>query len=826
MDQFRGDWVLKSCASGEEKPTCINCQRQGETCDYSIRLNWEGRAKKKPGDTSQRESPPGREAAAASNSVNRATQGLISPGTTNADCHITATTDTARSRPRSSLKPWEVQQTPDVQIHHGIPTERYRTLTFVSELQSPGAAVSSPPTTRSQSSSNRDTPKSYPSPSFGALSTHDQSILPQARDSPYPSPSDSAISSPGIAPFQSKSGPAPFTYLQNSFSPSPVYQRRALSRNSLHDAKRMRITTQGPPEIEPLTSGLYPPPVSSACEFSHTPGGTVFSPSDSSDTTSDGAYPPPPFHGLRNANSRAALHRVSVQSLLSNPITDRELQDSDLHPTVNRHSGSVRETASNNTSISYGFDCGRCDLDINKNDDSTAIEYTVHPITAEQPVNAWSPATTSSFTDSEQDSRQRLTTVFTKGGYYARPVLINIPRYLTPLPSALLENPINLLYFYHFLNHTSKILVPHDCSNNPFANVLPAMAIQDTNLLNLLLAYSASHRARLLGHAEPYNRIAHWTRDVFPKLRHALVDPNEQISDTMLAAAIMLASLKIISPSTFEVPIPWESYLKLARGLFLARRQMQVKHSSDQVEFFLCRWLGYLDILGSLSSRQTEPPLLGGNYWSTVALNEPANPESDLEIDCFTGFTLECRSLLVRLAELVHECDARQFDSTTGRLLPNWTPPPLLLAQGERLLFDMTATRSQNYHRRTLHGALETGDMAALDDSYRLASIVQLYRRVFCLSPSDLKVVESVNLLIESLDRISRGGTTEVSALLPLFTAGCETQDVVQRRVIRERFKGFEGVGMRQIRRARKLMQRSWKEDSSWTVLAQGEFLG
>jgi hypothetical protein len=31
----------------EAHPSCLNCQRQGETCDYSIRLNWDGRGKKK-----------------------------------------------------------------------------------------------------------------------------------------------------------------------------------------------------------------------------------------------------------------------------------------------------------------------------------------------------------------------------------------------------------------------------------------------------------------------------------------------------------------------------------------------------------------------------------------------------------------------------------------------------------------------------------------------------------------------------------------------------------------------------------------------------------
>src|SRR4051794_11968577 len=31
----------------ETRPTCVNCQRQSESCDYSIRLNWDGRGKKK-----------------------------------------------------------------------------------------------------------------------------------------------------------------------------------------------------------------------------------------------------------------------------------------------------------------------------------------------------------------------------------------------------------------------------------------------------------------------------------------------------------------------------------------------------------------------------------------------------------------------------------------------------------------------------------------------------------------------------------------------------------------------------------------------------------
>ncbi|KMU91094.1 hypothetical protein CIHG_08765 [Coccidioides immitis H538.4] len=744
--------MVDTCASGEEKPVCVNCQRQGDTCDYSIRLNWEGRGKKKSVNPSSTGTTVAKSVATASG------------GGGGGEVAVQASASSPLRRPTAEgVQPNRlVNDKLWGDVRHASPTENGKSnhslMPAFSAHHRRHHHLPRTTTTYPQSASNYATANSYPSPASAVFPRDDSSTLPQVQLSPYPSPSDSAVASPGISPFQPTSTSPPFTFLQTTLSSPPVYPR----------------------------------PGSGPRDSSNTPGGTLFSSTDSSDTTSEEAYPPhQQVLGHQDASARPELQRVSVQSLLSHSIADGALPPSaDICPTTRENSASVIVTGSSETAVSFGFDCGRVDLDINRNDDSAAIEYKIATLQLACPVT--SPTMTSSSTDSERDTKKRVTALFTKGGYYARP-RVKFPR---PSPPK--------------LDHTRRAV----------SNSEDTVAVQDINLLNLSLAYSASHRARLLGHAEPYNRIAHWTRHVFPKLRHALDDPNEKISETNLATAIMLASLKIISPSTFEVPIPWESHLKLARGLFLARRQMQIKYSSDQVEFFLCRWLGYLDILGSLSSRQTEPPLLGGNYWSTVALDEPQNPGSDLEIDCFTGFTLECRSFFVRLAELIHECDVCQVDPVTGRPISAWTPPPLILTRAERLLFDMTSSRSRNYHHRTHHGLPELGDMAALDDSYRLTGIVQLYRRVFCLSASDTKVVESVNMLIDSLDRVSRGGATEVCALLPLFTAGCETRDTTQRQAIRARFKGFEGVGMKQIRRARKLMQRSWQENLPWTMLA------
>ena len=169
------------------------------------------------------------------------------------------------------------------------------------------------------------------------------------------------------------------------------------------------------------------------------------------------------------------------------------------------------------------------------------------------------------------------------------------------------------------------------------------MALADKNLLNLLLAYSASHRARLLKHPEPANRIALWVQDIFPSLSRALKDADEQLSNANLATAIMLTSLEIISPNTFEVPISWQSHLNVARRMILARG---IIDRADSIANFLSRWFAYLDILGGLSGGRNDEPLLSGNYWTDV---DQDPEESDFQIDCMTGFTSRCVVILAKI---------------------------------------------------------------------------------------------------------------------------------------------------------------------------------
>lgn len=305
------------------------------------------------------------------------------------------------------------------------------------------------------------------------------------------------------------------------------------------------------------------------------------------------------------------LRRLSVNSLLSGPPGMPHLISRGHAPRSIPEEQDQKDITQD--IIEYGIDRGTKDLDYPKNDDANAITG-VSPVSRRAHLDLVLRGDESKYLEfGFGDS----ISAFEEGGYYYTPVTVSIPRILEPLPSKLLENPMNLLYFHHFINHTAGCLIPHNCSSNPFRRILPLMAVHDDNLLNLLLAYSASHRARLLRQPEPATRIAHWVQDIFPNLRKALDDPNQIISNALLATAIMLASLEIISPKAFGVEVPWQRHLDTARQMIFARggpKGMRVESRSDLVSDFLWSWFAYLDVLGSLSGGKNSPSSVSLTY--------------------------------------------------------------------------------------------------------------------------------------------------------------------------------------------------------------------
>jgi hypothetical protein len=142
------------------------------------------------------------------------------------------------------------------------------------------------------------------------------------------------------------------------------------------------------------------------------------------------------------------LRRMSVQNIINSDFSEH----------------GQKYPVENFSATTYGYDLGLPDRDTPNNDDFSAIAI-------------FSPQVDTAELDDEAPDRNAYSRskdmAFESGGYYAKPVAIKISKSLGTLPPILLENPMNLLYFHHFLNHTARILVPHDCERNPFRQILP-----------------------------------------------------------------------------------------------------------------------------------------------------------------------------------------------------------------------------------------------------------------------------------------------------------------------------------------------------------------
>ena len=459
-----GCWPCKArkVKCGEEKPACVNCQRQGETCDYSIRLNWDGRNKKKDDG---RPEPQILSFDTSLSVVRHDSDGSNQSGyaTTMQSTHY-------------SPRPPQLSPSQPMQPYPGPAPSLLPPINDFSNTPSPGLDMENPPL---------PAPPLYRNTSWeNATGRIIPSItsMPSARQSnslpAYPSPSDSSFGSPSngqslFPPNYSMAMPPP--------SSNPMMPHES-AKSPYNSAKRMRLSPRNEhfgrsPNLIYRSSSYGPPDLEDASKV-------FFNPLTPSAIPSHLNNPLTPATSAQDNDDR----RISVNSLLSDPdpteTNDYRQNGPTEQPDMTAYAipevtaylpppprrGSLHQTMmSHSETETYGTDRGYPDLDLPRNNDTIAI--TGASPSEHSDFDAWlnesEPLFEFGFGLENKD------TVFAKGGYYSSPVTIKIPRKLEPLPRILSENPMNLLYFHHFLNHTARILVPHDCPENPFKTILP-----------------------------------------------------------------------------------------------------------------------------------------------------------------------------------------------------------------------------------------------------------------------------------------------------------------------------------------------------------------
>ena len=315
----------------------------------------------------------------------------------------------------------------------------------------------------------------------------------------------------------------------------------------------------------------------------------------------------------------------------------------------------------------YGFDCGIIDPEISGDDDTKMI---FEDAGAARDYHARKQL---ELTSGGTDSQKR---------YYEIVVSINISKSFLPLSEILLSNPANLLYFHHFIDDTARLLVGHDCCSNPFRTILPhceslscfenfptskilantsPVAISDDSLMNVFLAYSATHRAHILRHRSPSNRIESYLRSASYCINGSLNGPAWRTTSAKLGAHLLLVSMNLTCASPKESILiqqtPWHSHLRAARDLIDLRRDNPQDYDSTAFAF-LTRWFLGLESMkrsGGIGSKQ---PLIfklqGQGAWNSLPSTcyTVRSSQDDTCIDCLWGISRRCMIGVTKVAQL------------------------------------------------------------------------------------------------------------------------------------------------------------------------------
>ena len=522
---------------GEEKPNCQNCERQGETCDYSIRLNWEGRTKRKGVDTVSQPSI----FIYSHNTVSPVGNSDVSvPGVLRGqDVGSSSTvldTSEAHGSPRSRRIRGRAQVPLDLRSPNSPSIDNLAKHTFVHPEVTAAPPVSTPTIDPALARMpHNDMGDQFELTSYvgkhggtGARDYRDHfsavqlsRLRDQRNSASYPSPTNSNLESPpNFLNAMSFSGgshpslpdpqmPPPFQRALSPWSQSSHFRKghEDVPFHAQHITKRMRLSpsidqTDGVQRNLAGSHGIYNVGGALKSAAPHTSphalqsvyhsayngnAGHPLTPGASSVASEDNyvrSFPKPSSQVLQDSPD---LRRLSVKSLLSDDSPADSGTESAM-PASPHIASSVSTPTAN-----YGVDRGFPDLDLPNNNDSIAL-------------NGSTPSTsTVSLHKVDQDGSggdndfpaefgfglHGINIAHGHGGYYSKPVIVNIPRSLGMLPSELQENPMNMLYFHHFLNHTARILVPHDCSENPFKSILPqSKPLYHRVISSMLIKYS------------------------------------------------------------------------------------------------------------------------------------------------------------------------------------------------------------------------------------------------------------------------------------------------------------------------------------------------
>ncbi|PWY74324.1 hypothetical protein BO70DRAFT_388967 [Aspergillus heteromorphus CBS 117.55] len=345
----------------------------------------------------------------------------------------------------------------------------------------------------------------------------------------------------------------------------------------------------------------------------------------------------------------------------------------------------------------------------------------------------------------------------------------------TLTPSPYLSSTESKFFMHILATQTAPVFFP--AAPKLFLDGLISSALDTPHLLAALLASACSHHGRLVGGDTQRSRMAclKFTNRAISGLGAALMEPEQMLRPETAMTAMTLCTNDVCN-GNMQV---WRTHLTGVMRLLTAL--VEQSNTRDPLTTCLVKWFTAMDVLAGMS---------GSAGPSDHGLLNPFPQTGHSQVDDICGYSLSLVPALTRIGHLARRTQAPSLDIL---LEAQHHSPNTADTHGPTLALEL-----QHTHLAFVHCAL-----------------LHLHRRVQHLPRHHPTVRADLLHILTAIQNIRPFSQTNILILWPVFSAGCETTEPSERRLIHARMTNMRRLGMGNFTRARDMLEAFWAAESA-----------
>ncbi|KAH7413948.1 fungal-specific transcription factor domain-containing protein [Phaeosphaeria sp. MPI-PUGE-AT-0046c] len=315
--------------------------------------------------------------------------------------------------------------------------------------------------------------------------------------------------------------------------------------------------------------------------------------------------------------------------------------------------------------------------------------------------------------------------------------------------------------FQYWIERLSTLIsvVPRRGHISPFQQHLTAMVYDSLALRSTILSMAANHLALSSNNNSWKVHAYHHQQDAIHELQAIIQEPSEAVTEPALATVLMMQVSARLFGDDDDTSVA--NHLAGAKAMISRREHVPSECLTSSTKFLLSLF-AYHDILSSVS-RGSRPLADHESVFAAV--------EGDTEMQSIAQILLA----VARISQLQHAIKARREDPTEVPLSEAEN------AMGQEIQQELLALDFTESSQQVL-------DIKHTAEAYRHAAFIYLYRTWLGIGAPNPISMDHVQKCLEYIQKLDVGSPLTSAHVWPLFTAGCEATDVIQRQFVRERF--------------------------------------